>query len=187
MAFLFTIENRIVKPNVETLLIHPFNEIWERDETPTKVEAIEDFTYIEFATSMKKSNPYAGYTEEIRREKLKADIITRDGWEEDELIKKAIDKLNTFQAEASVTYNYYMAARVAAEQMINFFTTVDIAKVNFKTGMPIYKPKDITSALMDTSKVVENLNVLKEKVEQEVYEQVKNRGQKTISQFANPD
>lgn len=187
MSFLFNIENRVVKPNVETLLIHPFNEIWERDETPTKVEAIEDFTYIEFVTSMRKSNPYAGYSEDLRREKVKSDIISREDWEEDELIKKAINKVNQFQEEASITYNYYMSAKVAAEKMNSFFRNFDMSMVNIKTGMPIYKPKDITSSLMDTSRVIENLNNLKEKVEQEIFEQVKNRGQKVISKFADPD
>lgn len=187
MAFLFTIENKIVKPNVETLLIHPFNEIWERDESPTKVEAIEDFTYIEFVTSARKTNPYAGYADDIKREKVKADIITREDWVEDDLILKAIRKIEEFQVEASVTYNYYMAAKKAAEKMQDFFLNFDMNKVNIKTGMPIFKPKDITSSLMDTSKVLENLNTLKEKVEQELFEQVKNRGQKVISRFADPE
>ena len=187
MAFLFTVEKKIVKPNVETLLIHPFNEIWERDETPNKVEAIEDFTYIEFVTSMRKSNPYAGYSEDIRKEKVKSDIITRDDWQEDELILKGINKLNQFQEEASITYNYYMSAKVAAEKMNSFFRNLNMSLVNLKTGMPIYKPKDITSSLMDTSRVIENLNNLREKVDQELFEQVKNRGQKVISKFADPD
>lgn len=187
MSLLFIIENKIVKPYPETLLIHPFNEIWERDTQPGKHHAIEDFTYIEFVTSMRKSNPYSGYDSSVKKQKVKADIITRPDWVEDELIIKGINKMNQFQEEASITYTYFMSAKRAAEKMQNFFNGFNMNAVNMKTGAPIYKPKDITSALMDTSKVLENLNTLREKVDQEIYEQVKNRGQKVISRFADPE
>ena len=51
-------------PNPETLLITPFKDIWERDKTPSKAIAIQEFAYIEFMTSMLKSNPYREYPEE---------------------------------------------------------------------------------------------------------------------------
>ena len=42
-----------------------------------------------------------------------------------------------------------MAAKKAAEKMQQFFLNFDMNRVNIKTGMPIYKPKDITSAVAD--------------------------------------
>ena len=54
MSLLFTIESKIVKPYTETLLISPFREIWERDTNAGKFTAIDEFTYIEFMTSVKK-------------------------------------------------------------------------------------------------------------------------------------
>ena len=36
MAFLFVVENGVAKPNTETLLISPFKEIWERDNSDNK-------------------------------------------------------------------------------------------------------------------------------------------------------
>jgi len=59
--------------------------------------------------------------------------------------------------------------------------------VNLRTGAPIFKPKDITSALNDTSRVLENLNTLREKVDNEVFEEVKKKGQKIVSPFADPN
>ena len=53
MSLLFTIESKIVKPYTETLLISPFREIWERDTNAGKFTAIDEFTYIEFMTSVK--------------------------------------------------------------------------------------------------------------------------------------
>lgn len=187
MSLLFTVESKVVSPTTETLLIFPFREIWERDDSKDKRHAIEDFSYIEFMASIQKSNPYSGYPENQRPEKIIKDIITRAEWDqEDPLLLAGIEKLKEFQAEASVTYNYYMAAKSAAEKMQHFFINFSMSDVNLRTGAPIFKPKDITSALNDTSRVLENLNTLREKVDNEVFEEVKKRGQKIVSPFADP-
>jgi len=188
MSLLFTVESKVVSPTTQVLLIPPFKEIWERDTTKDKRYAIEDFSYIEFMASIQKSNPYSGYAEHQRPEKIIKDIITREDWDqEDPLLIQGIAKLKEFQAEASVTYNYYMAAKSAAEKMQQFFIGFSMSDVNLRTGAPIFKPKDITSALNDTSRVLENLNTLREKVDNEVFEEIKNKGQKIVSPFADPN
>ena len=187
MSLLFTVESKVVSPTTQVLLIPPFKEIWERDTSIDKRYAIEDFSYIEFMASIQKSNPYSGYAEHQRPEKIIKDVITREDWDqEDPLLVQGIAKLKEFQAEASVTYNYYMAAKSAAEKMQMFFINFSMSDVNLRTGAPIFKPKDITSALNDTSRVLENLNTLREKVDNEVFEEIKKKGQKVVSPFADP-
>jgi hypothetical protein len=187
MSLLFTVESKVVSPTTQVLLIPPFKEIWERDTSTDKRYAIEDFSYIEFMASIQKSNPYSGYAEHQRPEKIIKDVITREDWDqEDPLLVQGIAKLKEFQAEASVTYNYYMAAKSAAEKMQQFFINFSMSDVNLRTGAPIFKPKDITSALNDTSRVLENLNTLREKVDNEVFEEIKKKGQKVVSPFADP-
>lgn len=187
MSLLFTVESKVVSPTTQVLLIPPFKEIWERDTSTDKRYAIEDFSYIEFMASIQKSNPYSGYAEHQRPEKIIKDVITRENWDqEDPLLVQGIAKLKEFQAEASVTYNYYMAAKSAAEKMQMFFINFSMSDVNLRTGAPIFKPKDITSALNDTSRVLENLNTLREKVDNEVFEEIKKKGQKVVSPFADP-
>ena len=80
-----------------------------------------------------------------------------------------------------------MSNKRGAEQMKTFFNNLDISEVNSKTGNPLYKPKDITSALNDANRTLETLDSMKEKVEQELFETTKNKGQKEISPFADPD
>jgi hypothetical protein len=187
MSLLFTVESKVVSPTTEALLIFPFREIWERDSSKDKRYAIEDLSYIEFMASVQKSNPYSGYPEHQRPEKIIKDIITRAEWDqEDPLFLVGIEKLKQFQAEASVTYNYYMSAKVAAEEMQQFFINFRMNQTNERTGALIFKPKDITSALLDTSRVLENLNTLREKVDNEIFEEVKKKGQKIVSPFADP-
>lgn len=187
MAFLFTVTEKTVFPNPETLLISPFKEIWNRDKGKEKYAALEEFAYIEFMSSMKKSNPYRQYPENQKEGKVRQAVITREDWEPDELIIQGIHKVMQFHKEASTTYNYYMAAKRAAEKMQEFFNEVDITAVNPKTFNPVYKPRDITSALNDTEKVLSNLKTLEKKVEEELYEETKNRSNKEISFFADPE
>lgn len=182
MAFLFVVENGVAKPNVETLLISPFKEIWERDTSKHKEQATKELTFIEFMSSKKKTNPYAGYDDGKRFEVLKKTLFEEE-WEMDTLIEQGLIKIKDFQQEASPTYQYYVSASKAAEKMRTFFNTFDINERNERNGNPIYKPSDITRALNDTDKVLQNLNSLKEKVEQELFEQTKTKGNKQINPF----
>lgn len=181
MAFLFTIENSVAIPNTETLLISPFKEIWERDKTKDKEVALKEFTFIELMTSKKKSNPYSGYSDDIRFERLK-EVLFHEDWEINPLMERALIKVVEFQKDASPTYSYYMAVLEAAEKMKSFFKEFDINERNEK-GVPVYKPAEITRALNDTDKVLQNLDSMKEKVEQELFEQTKTRSNKVINPF----
>ena len=187
MSLLFKVEKRRVIPNTETLLIYPFKDIWERDKTKEKVNAIEDFSYIEFCTSVKNTNPYAGISKSKVESTVKKDIITRKDWKEDDLIKEGKKYLDKMQREASPTYNYYMSAKKAAEKMQDFFDTFDLTRdINVKTGNPLYKPGDITRALNDTSKILKNLDDLKEKVDNEIFESTREKGNRKESPLADP-
>lgn len=182
MAFLFVVENGIAKPNDEVLLISPFKDIWERDTTVDKERAIKEFTYIEFMSSKKKTNPYAGFDDEMRHERLR-DMLFDEEWRPDAMIEAGLVKISDFQENASATYLYFIAAVKASEKMRQFFMTFNIQERNERTGNPLFKPRDITSALNDTDKVLQNLNALKEKVEQELFEQTKTKGNKQINPF----
>ena len=187
MAYLFQINGRAVFPNPETILVSPFKEIWERDLSKDKENAIQEFAYIEFMSSMLKSNPYREYPEVKKDEIIRKDIITQIDWNPDELVLEGIKKIQEFQKEGSITYVYWMSNKSAIEKMIDFFNNFDIDERNLKSGMPIYKPKDITSAVADAEKTLATLSALKSKVEEELYEKSKMRSDKIISPFANPD
>ena len=183
MSNIFIVEGNIAKPNPETLLIEPFKTIWERDTDKDKSLAIKEFTYMELMTSKKKSNPYAGYNEEMRKEKLIEMIFSRyPDWEVDNLVEQGMAEIVKFQKEASPTYSYYMSVLEATEKMKTFFTTFDINEVTEK-GIRVFKPNEIVTAIANTDKLLQNLNSMKEKVEQELFEQSKTRGMKQINPF----
>lgn len=182
MAFLFTVENSIALPNTETLLISPFKEIWERDKSKDKDRAIKEFTFIELMSSKKKTNPYAGYSDEIRFEKLKQ-LLFDENWIMDFLVEQALIKVTEFQKAASPTYQYYIDSLETAEKTRKFLTTIDLSVKNGRTGNPLYKPRDVTSAIIDAEKVILTLAALKDKVEQELFESTKTKNNKQINPF----
>ena len=188
MSLLFKVERRRVIPNTETLLLYPFKDIWERDTSKEKKLATEDLSYIEFCTSVKNTNPYAGMPKSQVEAVVRKDVISREDWQEDQLIKDGKAYLDKMQREGSPTYNYYMSAKKAAEKMQDFFDNFDLTKdINVKTGNPMYKPGDITRALNDTSKILKNLDDLKQKVDNEIFESTKEKGGRKESPLADPN
>ena len=187
MAYLFEVQEKTVIPNTETLLLSPFKEIWERDKSKKKSKAIMEFTYIEFMSSMKKSNPFRQYPEDKKSDAIVDALFTEKDWKPDKFVLEGIEKINTFQKKASSTYSYYMAAKRAAEKMQNFFNDFDITERNPKTFNPIYKPSDITRALNDTEKTLANLKGLEKKVEEELFQNTKNKADRQISPLADPE
>lgn len=187
MAYLFEINGKAVFPNAETILVYPFKDIWERDLTEGKVNAIQEFAYIEFMTSMLKSNPYREYPEDKKEDIIKKDVITQMDWKPDELIQAGMDYIVEKQKEGSLTYTYWLANKIAIEKMIHFFNNFDMDERNPRTFMPVYKPKDITSSVSDAEKTLTTIAALKAKVEEELYESNKTRSGKIISVFAHPD
>lgn len=186
MSYLFEISGNAVIPSPSLLVLEPFKKIWERDKDSNKVLAYKELAYMEFMASSQKSNPFSGYPEINRAEVIKASLFKDfPKWAPDKHIEEGIKFIKKVQTEGSPTYSYYIAARVSAENMKDFFLSVDLSERNDK-GMPVYKPKDITSALIDTEKVIQNLDALHKKVEEELYDSIRVKSGKEISPFADP-
>lgn len=183
MSLLFTIRNNAVYPNAETLMVRPFSEIWERDESPNKEIALKEFAYIEFSTSMLASNPFREYSEAVKEGIIKEEIFRDADWQPDSLIIEAKLKIEEFQTNGSISYTYWLSNKTAIDKMKKFFDTFDISERDEK-GKPIWKPKDITNAIKDAEQVIKALDVLKSKVDEGIYESNKVRGNKEISPFA---
>ena len=129
MAYLFVVENNVAKPNVETLLVSPFKEIWNRDTSIDKNMAIKEFTFMEFMSSKKKTNPFKGYPDDVRFEKLQQ-VYFNVEWKPDILIEQGLVKIVEFQKQASPTYSYYVDNLEAAEKTRKFLKEIDLSERN---------------------------------------------------------
>lgn len=186
MSVLFKIEGTLVIPHPETLLIPPFKEIWDRDKNKDKWIALRELSYVEFMTSQLKSNPYKGYEESVRDIKIKEDIVKDKKWKPDKLVIEAMKKIEEFQTKGSASYTLLLDALKAKDTLQEFLRNLDLSQTNRSGGL-ILKPKDVTTALLDLDRVVTALSKLQKKVEQDLFEDIKTRGGKVISPFANPN
>jgi hypothetical protein len=166
MLEVFIIEDNVVKPTPQILLISPFKEIWERDKSTKKDTARNELAVIEFMVSPLKSNPYKDYAEDLRKERLKEKF---DVDFDDELISKGIQLYTEFLYEASFSYQFLISAKEGAMGVKEFITDTR-AKLaeRTKAGSMLIKPKEITSALRDTEEVLKNLENLEKRVHEEM-------------------
>ena len=164
---IFIVENGIAKPTEYILGIEPFKKIWERDKSEKKDKAMKDFTFIEYYTSPKITNPFRDIEESKREKKIIENIRMLKDYKPDKLVWEGVKKYKEMLFEWSISYRLYLAAKKAVENLRVFLENVDLNERNDK-GVPIYKPKDVTTALNDISKIVDNLQQLERKLFDEI-------------------
>jgi len=180
------IENRIVKPTEEALMVTPFGDIYQRDSHRQKDLAMREFAYIEFMVSPKDTNPFFGYPVAggIRHQKIYENKFKDlyETWTPDELVRVGIEVYNEFYYNASPSLGFYNSVVGAVKKLQTFFDNLDMDKVNSR-DMPLYKPKEITSAIIDAENLLTKLAAMKEKVNQEIFTTVKTKGARQINFF----
>jgi hypothetical protein len=181
---LFRVEGNLVVPTEHALLIYPYCDIWDRDQDPKKMEAKRELAYIELNCSYKKSNSYKGYAEDKRKEEVLKAVYREDAADfvEDELIQEGMVLYEKLRVEASPTLQYYLSAKDGAEKMMQWLKDFDMDEKDGR-GNPLYKPREITSALKDSYDVMKTLNSMEEKVQEQLFESAKTIGNKEINHF----
>ncbi len=190
MAILFKREGVLVVPTDEALLLSPFKDIWERDETPKKAFAMREFAYIEFMTSQLKENMFRNYPEDKKEKAIVKALFKEqeETWSPCPLVQEGLEFVIHFQEEGSDDYEFLQTAILTRKKLSNFLNTFELnQRSNEGKGPLLLKPKDVTNALLDVDKVTISLMNLRIKVSEQVTDAVKTKGEKTISEFANPE
>lgn len=213
---LTVLENGIIKPTKECLMIQPYQTIWERDRSEHKVLAMAEIAFIELMASPKKTNPFYGYSNKLPTpQEAPAAPIDEDQqllventdesvvvftspralkimqnkfqqwptWRPDRLIWQGIKQYQEFYYNASPYLSYYESNLVAANKVRDHYLTFDMNKMNLKTGMPIYKAKDITDGIKNANGVLTELMAMREKVDEEIFQNAKSRKNRSINHF----
>lgn len=179
---LFQVEGNKVLPHPQTLLISPFKDLWEDDETEKKDKALEQFAYIEFLCSFQKTNPFFNYTDLDERRDALIKYFKREVETDSPFIVEAIVFYND-QIDSLPSMKFYKSSLNAARKLATFFDTFQMTAVNARTGNPLYKPAEITRALKETSDIIKTLQALEAQVMQEIVEAGKGKGGREINIF----
>ena len=168
---LFELENNYPSIMPEVLVIPEFKKIWDRDKTKTKDKAKTELAYIYFM--MDTRSPYLAYSEEEMESQICKDLFKADKYKPDQELVVAMSKFQ--ELSDTPTTLLLKAARNGIAEVRKFLSSVDLTERN-RMGMPIYKPKDITTALADLDKAVDNLQKIEDRVNKDDFGGGQNRG-----------
>lgn len=182
---LFEVKGGIVSPSIHALMISPFKEIWERDKSAKKSQAIPELTYIELSCSMKKSNLFSGYAEEIRPKKVAKQVFGREDWTPDSLVQEAIEQYRKLDLEASPSLAICISALGAVHKMKEFLDSYDPTERTPKGAMVI-KPAEVSKTIKELPDMINSTMALRSKVEQELITEQKTKGQRQVGYYEDP-
>lgn len=154
-------ENRLVILP-EALSISQIATVWDRDSSRTKSMAIKELSFVVFYADYKSS--YVDYNDVDKTAVLKEDLDLPKFWKPDTIVYACIDKYRELQLTFSM--RFLEAAKKAGHELMDFLGSMSL-KERDKSGKPLYKPKDITTALSESSKVLESIDRWSKKVMEE--------------------
>ena len=175
---LFDLVNKKVEIQPQALTIQEFKKIWEKDKNKDKKFAIEDLSYVFFASDHR--SVYKNYAEDIRSKKIQDDIITQKDWKVSPDIQSAIAKYKDLHKTYSM--GLLEDAESAIEQIRHYLRNVDVS--SDESGAVTKTLINNVKALGD---LIKGLNILKDQVEKEVSEAGRIRGGGTLGSREMPN
>jgi hypothetical protein len=167
----------------EFLAVPEFKAIWDRDKSKSKNKAMKELSFIVFLCDNTTINPYMGYSEDIREDILKEDFIGDSKWEPDELVLRAIKKLDSLFETPSA--RLLKGALVAADQLANWFKNIDFTETD-NQGKQKYSARELSSNLSSVGNIIKSLKQLEKQVRQEQLDDGVARGGSEIGMFELP-
>lgn len=167
---LFDVENGKIVLNPNSLYIPEFKEIWERDKTKGKHNAMNEIAYVTFLCSYSQKNPYNAYDHKIKESKVREDTIQK---EPDKLLKEAVVKYNEMQQTASS--KLVESAIKAADVLADYFNEAT--------------KEDATNIIRNMEKLgntVKTLDTLQKQLQREQIEAASARGGSEIGLYELP-
>jgi hypothetical protein len=174
---LIEIENYELKIAPELLLVRPFRRLWNQDRSDRKEKFYQQMSYVFFMVSPQSTYSYVLDLDE--RSKM---IIEQEGLPSDfrpsELLVEAMKVYKNHTT--TVSQKLLQDALVAADTVGTFLRTVDLTEEDDK-GRPKYQVSQITAALKNLEGIINTIQTLQKKVEQEIADNGKARGTQELT------
>ena len=174
---LIEVENYELKVAPEALLVRPIRRLWNQDRSERKEKFYQQMSYLFFMVS-----PQSTYSYILDLDERSRMIIEQEGLPSDfrpsELLVEAMrvykDHTNT------VSQKLLQDALVAADTVGTFLRTVNLTDTDDK-GRPKYQVSQITAALKNLEGIINTIQTLQKKVEQEIVDNGKARGTQELT------
>jgi hypothetical protein len=161
--------------------IDRFSEFFKKD----RKSAVKFFKYAYFLHSPYSDNPYKGFAEEIKEQKINEAVY--DGkYKPTEAERGILALYEEIILEAVPTFRAFRSARNALHRLSQYLDGVDFNERD-ANGKPVYDVRDVTSVLKEFPNLISAFTTLEKAVYAEEFQVTKTRGQKTINIFEEPD
>lgn len=152
----------------EILLVREFSALYREDESRDKELFFRQISYIHLALAW--DSPYSQYTElERHEEALKDSELTEDEFNHP-TFRAACRKYRELQ-DSNKSIRMLHAALSAADQFIDYFTTIVDLNERDNNGKPIFQAEKVMKEVAMLNKVHEELVSLENRVKKEMAEQ----------------
>lgn len=166
-----------VKLADEAFLVRPIRRLFNADRTDRKEHFWRQMSYLYFMTDPRSTYSYIMNDEDRSRVIIEQEGLPSD-FKPSELLLEAMEIYK--QHTVTVSQKLLNDALVAANTVGTFLRTVDLTEEDDK-GRAKYNVSQITAALKNLEGIVNTIQTLQKKVEQEIVENGKARGAQELT------
>ena len=159
------VNNRLELNEPEILLIREFKVLYDRDKSKNKARLWKELTYIYLAIDWKSL--YSQYSEQERHTEALSDSGITETEFNDPIFREACRKYKSLQ-ESNKSIKLLRAARMAADQFVEYFETIIDLNERDQNGKPVFSAEKVMKEMGQLSKVHEQLTILEAQVKQEM-------------------
>lgn len=166
-----------IKVAPEALLVKPIRRLFNADRSERKEKFFQQMSYLYFVV-----DPRSTYSYILDEEERKQAVIEQEGLPDDfkpsDLLLEAMEiyKKHTM----TVSQKLLSDALVGANSVGTFLRTVDLTETDDK-GRPKYQVSQVTAALKNLEGIINTIQTLQKKVEQEIVDNGKARGTQELT------
>lgn len=174
---LVTVENFELKVAPEALLIRPIRKLWNQDRSERKEKFYQQMSYLFFLV-----DPRSTYSYILDLEERAAEIIKQEGLPENFQPSPLLEEAMEIYRKHTITVSQELlqSSLIGAKKVSDFLKEVDLLEEDDK-GRPKYQVSTITSALKNVEGIVQSIQTLQNKVNQELVDNGKARGAQELT------
>ena len=155
----------------EALMLKPFKDLWKRDKSKNKEQAMMELGYIYFMEDSRSD--YQIYIDKEERSKhIKLGEGIKESWKPDKLVLDAQEFYASFKSESALLLE---DIRVAITKLREFIKTIDLSATDDK-GKPIYTLNTYTATIKQIPELITSLDEAEKTIAKEAISQDKVRG-----------
>ena len=174
---LITVENYELSVAPEALLIKPIRRLWNQDRSERKEKFYQQMSFLYFYC-----DPRSTYSYMIDDAERAQAIIEQEGLPSDFKPSQLLEEAMEIYRKHTVTVSQKLleSSLIGANKVSDFLRDVDLTEEDDK-GRPKYQVSTITAALKNIEGIVQSIQTLQKKVEQELVDNGKARGTQELT------